>query len=268
MNQIRKIYTNEILSLDKIIGNLDRFREKHNFNLHDTLLTFVVLCPLVVAGQFTQSENLEMRKSNAKLGHAANFLWMVREPVHMEKNIEDFQTALILPMDDPDNPSLRALTHTLETGNEIDALRAALKEHVGPLHHGAGTLAMEMFEEIKDPETAKQYLEEKIASGGKIYGLGHRIYKGIDPRAVLLREILENRVENTDDEWILHVSEAVANEGGKLLASQKGIKAHPNIDLYNAAVYSTLGIPPEWNTLLFAISRAAGWMAHILELIE
>ncbi len=268
MNQLRKVYTNEIQSLDKLIDNLDRFREEHNLDLHDTLLAFVALCPLVIANQFTQSKDLEMRNPNDKLGHAANILWMTRETTQIENDIKDLQTALILPMDDPDNPSLSALTDALETGNEIDALHAALKKHVGPLHHGAGKLAMEMFEEIKEPNSTRQYLEKRVASGGKIYGLGHRIYRGFDPRAVVLRDMLEKRTMNTEGEWILHVSEVVAEEGGKLLASQKGIKAYPNIDLYNAAVYSTLGFPPEWNTSLFAISRAAGWMAHILELVQ
>jgi citrate synthase len=61
------------------------------------------------------------------------------------------------------------------------------------------------------------------------------------------------------------MSDAVAREGISLLSEYKGIQAFPNIDLYNAAVNFTFGLPPELNTSLFAISRSAGWMAHILE---
>ncbi|MHA2396991.1 MAG: citrate/2-methylcitrate synthase, partial [Candidatus Thorarchaeota archaeon] len=67
------------------------------------------------------------------------------------------------------------------------------------------------------------------------------------------------------DEWLLHVSDAVAREGKLLLSEYKGIQAFPNIDLYNAAVNFTFGFPPELNTSLFAISRSAGWIAHIWE---
>ena len=266
MNKFRELYTEDILTLELLIDRLSGFRREHNLNLHDTLLTYVSLSPTVVANQFAQSQNMDVKKTDKKLGHAENFLWMIRGIPQMKSEVRDLQTALILPMDDPDNPSLSALTKALENGDESDALRAALKAHIGPLHHGAGTLAMKMFEEIQKPDDAKQYLEKRVSSGEKIYGLGHRIYRGIDPRAVVLREMLERRTIKTCDEWILHVSDAVAREGKLLLSKHKGIDAFPNIDLYNAAVYFTFGFPYEQNTSLFAISRAAGWMAHILEL--
>lgn len=266
MYQLRKLYTKEIESLDSLIDRLAEYREKLNLNLHDTLLAFVTMSTLVIANRFTKSQSQEMREFNPELGHVAYFLWMTKGNQISESDLADFQTALILPMDDPDNPSLTALINALETGDEIDALHAALKEHVGPLHHGAGTLAMKMFEEIGKPENAREYLEERLNSGSKIFGLGHRIYQGIDPRAVVLEDMLVRRTMNSSDEWIVHVSEAVAREGRTLLAMKKGIDAFPNIDLYNAAVYHTFGFPPEFNTSLFAVSRAAGWMAHILEL--
>ncbi|MGY5865299.1 MAG: citrate/2-methylcitrate synthase [Candidatus Thorarchaeota archaeon] len=266
MNQFRELYSKNILSLELLIDRLSGIREEHSLNLHDVLLAYVSLCPMVVAHQFAQSQNIETETPDEKLSHAANFLGMVRGITQMDNEVRDLETALILPMDDPDNPSLTSLTQALEKGDESDALRAALKAHVGPLHHGAGTLAMAMFEDIQKPDNAKQYLAERLSSGGKIYGLGHRIYRGIDPRAVVLREMLERRTMKTYDEWILHVSDAVAREGKILLSKDKGIEAFPNIDLYNAAVYFTFGFPTELNTSLFAVSRAAGWMAHILEL--
>ncbi|MFW9807651.1 MAG: citrate/2-methylcitrate synthase [Candidatus Thorarchaeota archaeon] len=266
MKHLRNFYTEEIESLDSLIDRLAEYREKLNLNLHDTLLTYVTMSPLVIANQFAKLQNQEYREFNPELDHIANFLWMIKGNQINESDLTDFQTALILPMDDPDNPSLTALVHALEKGDEIDALRAALKEHVGPLHHGAGTLAMKMFEEIRKPERAQEYLDERLNLGAKIFGLGHRIYRGIDPRAVVLKEILARRAMNSSDEWLVHISEAVAREGKTLLAMKKGIDAFPNIDLYNAAVYHTFGFPSEFNTPLFAVSRAAGWMAHILEL--
>ncbi|MHA2077357.1 MAG: citrate/2-methylcitrate synthase [Candidatus Thorarchaeota archaeon] len=264
MIKLRDLYTEDILTLEILISKLPQFREDHGLSKHDTLLSFVTLCPMVIASQTARSLKQEMVEHDSELDHVANFLWMIRGISQMEVEVRDLQISLILPMDDPDNPSLSALTQEMKNRDIIAALHAALKEHVGPLHHGAGTLAMAMFDEIQKPENVRENLEERLKTGGKIYGLGHRIYTGIDPRAIILRELLERRTMKTCDEWLLHVSEAVAREGNILLSKEKGIEVYPNIDLYNAAVYFTFGFPPELNTSLFALSRSAGWMAHIL----
>ncbi|MFW9808659.1 MAG: citrate/2-methylcitrate synthase [Candidatus Thorarchaeota archaeon] len=263
MKSFRGFYTHDIKSIGNLIDRLGNFRTHSNLDLHDTLLAFVTLCPIIIANQLVHPK---INQQNRELNHAANFLRLAKGTALSKQDVIDFQTALILPMDDPDNPSLSALIQSLEDGDFTNALHAALREHVGPLHHGAGTLAMEMLTEIQKPENAHEYLENRLNSGEKIFGLGHRIYRGIDPRAVILREMLERRVLSTSQEWLMHVSDAVAKEGRMLLLQKKAIDAFPNIDLYNAAVYSTFGFHPELNTSLFAISRAAGWMAHILEL--
>lgn len=266
MKEFRSFYKKDIQSLNAIVNNLDTLRDKHGLDLYETLLTFVTMCPIVIANQLAKSQDRESEDAQDELGHAANFLWMVRGIMPMQTDVIDFQTSLILHMDDPDNPSLTALQQKLDDGEVSDALLAALSEHIGPLHHGAGTQAMIMFEEIQKPDNVIEYLKERLKSGQKIFGLGHRLYKGIDPRAVVLREMLRKRTVKTCDEWILHLSDAVAREGKMLLSEQKGVQAFPNVDLYNAAVYFTFGFPPEVNTSLFAVSRATGWMAHILEL--
>ena len=268
MIELRGLYREDIQSLDGLAYNLDRMKSEYELTLFDTLLAFVTLCPIVIANQFTKSQGRKVEKPHNELGHAANFLCMVRGVTSIHSDVEDFQTSLILPMDDPDNPSLTALQQTLEEGGISAALSAALKEHVGPLHHGAGSEAMTMFEDIQKPSNVKEYLKKRLESGGKIYGLGHRIYRGIDPRAVVLREMLERSILKTSHEWLLHVSDSVAKEGKILLSENKGIEAFPNIDLYNAAVNLSFGFPAELNTALFAVSRSAGWMAHILERLQ
>ena len=265
MVELRGLFKEHFRSLEILVANLDVIKEEHGLNLYETLLTFVTLCPLVIANQFAKTAGGQAEDPNKDLGHATNFLWMVQGKTPSQTDIADFQTSLILPMDDPDNPSLTALSQVLEQDKITEALLAALKEHVGLLHHGAGTQAMLMIKEIQTPEKTRECLTERLNSGRKIFGLGHRIYTGVDPRAVVLREILERRTLETDDKWLLSVSDAVVEEGHSLLAEHKGIQAFPNIDLYNAAVNFTFGFPPELNTSLFAISRSAGWMAHILE---
>jgi citrate synthase len=265
MMELRGLYKEDFQSLDELVQNLDRMKSEYELSLFDTLLTFVTLCPLVIANQFAVSQGRKAEDPDNELGHAANFLWMVHAIKPMQTDVIDFQTSLILPMDDPDNPSLTALCQVLDEGGVSDALHAALQKHVGPLHHGAGTEAIAMFENIQKPANARDNLKKRLESGGKIYGLGHRIYRGLDPRAQVLRDMLKRRTLKTCDEWLLHVSDAVAKEGKLLLSEYKGIEAFPNIDLYNAAVNLSFGFPAELNTSLFAVSRSAGWMAHILE---
>jgi citrate synthase len=265
MVELRGFYSRDIPTLNALVQVLDTIRDEQGLSLFDTLLAFVSLCPIIIANQFTKIQGRKAEEPNDNLGLAANFLWMVRGIEPTRTDLDDFQTSLILPMDDPDNPSLTVLYQTLREGEVSDALLAALKEHVGPLHHGAGTQAMAMLEEIQKPDNVREYLDKRVKSGGKIFGLGHRIYRGIDPRAVVLREMLERRTLKTRNEWLLHVSDAVAREGKLLLSEYKGIQVFPNIDLYNAAVNFTFGFPPELNTSLFAISRSAGWIAHIWE---
>jgi citrate synthase len=266
MIELRSYYDDDVNSLFDLAWNLRHIMEDKKLSLHDTLLTFVAIAPLVVAKEYGQIQNRMIKTPSRKIGHAANFLWMTKGVVPNDTDLNDFETSLILHMDDPQNPSLSALQKMIKDGQTIsDALLAALTSHMGKLHHGAGTEAMTMLEETREHRSVRSYLKRRLDSGGKIFGLGHRIYRGIDPRAVILREILKRRVLRTENEWLLDITDAVSREGRLLLSKQKGIDAFPNVDLYNAAVYFTLGFPPELNTSLFAVSRAAGWMAHILD---
>jgi citrate synthase len=263
---LRRYYTEEDLTLDDLSTNLNHLMEDIQLNLQETLLTFVAVSPLVVAKQICEFEKREAAKQNQELGHVANFIWMTKGIQPNDTDIRDIETTLILHMDDPSNPSLSALHSMIKDGKSVsDALLTALSVHNGPLHHGAGTEAMIMFEEIQHIVNLDEYLKQRLDSGKKIFGLGHRIYRGTDPRAIVLREILERKVMNTSNAWLLEIIDRVTKEGYSTLKSLKNVDAYPNVDLYNAAVYYCLGFPPTFNTELFAISRAAGWIAHILE---
>jgi citrate synthase len=182
------------------------------------------------------------------------------------QDLKDFETTLILHMDDPDNPSLSALEREINAGASIsEALSSALLIHRDPLHHGAGLRAMMMIEDIANPIMVRAKLLERLDSEQRIFGIGHRIYRTIDPRAVVLRNILKRRASGTKHEQLYKLVEKVATVGPSLARERKGLTLYPNVDLYNAAVYTTLGIPAELNTALFAMARTAGWMAHILD---
>ena len=267
MIEFRDLYSQDMDSLQSLAENFDNIKREHSLDQEDSLLAFVALSAVVAATTFSKSRGLEYQKPHPNLNLTANFLWMARGKEPSSQDLRDFQSCLILHMDDPDNPSLTGLRKVITEGNSIsNGLTAALTEHVGVLHHGAGTEAVRMFEEVRNHEDIVSCLRQRIKDGNKIFGMGHRIYRAFDPRALFLKEMLHRRASNTESDWVIEIIEKITREGSRLLSELKGIQAHPNVDLYNAATYATFGFPPEFNTTLFALARVAGWSAHILEL--
>jgi citrate synthase len=267
--EFRKFYSRDVMSLADLARSLDQLENKYRLSNKEVLFSFLSLSPLVVANDLYSSFTHVIEQPRNDLEQATNFLWMTKCTMPSEDDINDFQTSLVLHMDDPSNPSLTALNESMRDGKSIaDALIAAHTAHLGPLHHGAGTEAMRMFVEMRNSDNSVEYLRNRLNSGGKIFGLGHRIYRGVDPRARILEEILQRRTKNTPNEWIPHIIDQVKLEGQLLLKEEKGVEVYPNVDLYNAAVYFSLGFPLEFNTELFAVARAAGWIAHIMEWLK
>ena len=125
---------------------------------------------------------------------------------------------------------------------------------------------MQMILDIDNETQVAQYLSNRLRNGELVYGLGHRIYQTLDPRARVLKEILKRRACDSEIRKLANRIEIVARIGSELILKEKKKIVHPNVDLYNAAVYYSFGFPYFMNTELFAISRSAGWAAHILEL--
>jgi len=251
--------------LDRLVGNLDDIGKRYGLDLEHELLLLVAVFPVVVAAKWRRAHGLETISPRSELGHGANTLWMLGIS-NIGDVLKDFETCLILHLDDPQNPSLNVLEEKMQSGEPVSSsLSAALEEHSKALHHGAGEQAMLMMQEMGSPERAEEYLRSRIERGERVFGMGHRVYRAMDPRANVLRGILQRRTAGTDREILFRLTEAVATIGSRLLFELKGQKLYPNVDLYNAAVYSTFGIPAELNTDMFAISRVCGWAAHILD---
>jgi citrate synthase len=256
-----------MVSFKAVANKMTNIQEEHSLDIQDTLLAFVSISAITAAELFAQSQGVILPSPRDDLNLVPNFLWQTMQGKIPDRDIEQFQNCLILHMDDPDNPSLTALSQVLQQGGTIsEALVAALEKHVDILHHGAGTEAMKMFIEARNAESKSEFLQQHILKGNKIFGLGHRIYTGLDPRAAVLKEMLEERALKSENEWLIEITDEVETLGSKLLLDTKGIEVYPNVDFYNAATYSTFGFPYEFNTTLFALARVAGWSAHILEI--
>jgi citrate synthase len=250
-------------------GNLVSAVRGQQTNQLERLLALVACAPLVVAIRYREQQGMEAIDQRQDLGHSGNLLWMLTGTEPSTQDLKDFETCLILHMDDPDNPSLTALIHALEEGEVVnEAFAVALEEHKSPLHHGAGTRAAKMILDLRDTDDVEGEVRRAIEQGEKLYGLGHRIYRTIDPRARILQDMLRRRTRDTEKEWLPEHIKNVAEAGARALESEKGVQIYPNVDLYNAFVYSTFNLPIDINTDLFAVSRVAGWMAHALEFID
>ncbi|RDE16289.1 MAG: hypothetical protein C4K47_01875 [Candidatus Thorarchaeota archaeon] len=260
--------SNEETHLMVLASQLEDYAERFDFDVYESLIFFVTLTPMVITSQWRLAHGEKTISPRNDFGQAANLLRMLGNQTDQEL-VRDFETCLILHMDDPQNPSLNALEEKMKSGaSPSESLIAALNEHSKPLHHGAGWEAFKTISAIHDPADVPEMLADRMDRGDRIFGLGHRVYRTIDPRADVMREMLRRRTAGTPQESLFQVIEAIATEGSRLIMERKGLTVYPNIDLYNAAVYSVLGVPAELNTQMFAISRVCGWTAHILELLR
>jgi citrate synthase len=197
------------------------------------------------------------------LSHAANFLFMLRgePPTALEERALDL--ALVLMADHGLNASTFAARVTASTLSDMySAITSAMGTLKGPLHGGANQQAMEMLLEIGKTDNVERYITETLAAGKRIMGFGHRVYQTIDPRAVNLADMirtLEAEAENPD--WC-HLTLRIADT----VEEKKGL--YPNVDFYFAPALYTLGIPTDLFTPVFAMSRVAGWAAHVMEQYE
>lgn len=194
------------------------------------------------------------------LGEAAHFLYLLDDKDPSEQKVKTLDLAFVLHAEHGMNASTFSARVTISTLTDIySALTAAIATLKGPLHGGANEGVIQMLQEIDTPDRVDAYIEQALLEKRKIMGIGHRVYKVLDPRAPLLRKMaVELSQELGEPKWI-EMSERIA----ALMREKKGLNA--NVDFYSATVYYSLGIPTDLFTPIFAISRTAGWTAHILE---
>ncbi len=211
-------------------------------------------------------KNLEIKKPDMSLGHAANFLYMLKGEVPDEKTAKDFDTCLVLHAEHSFNASTFAARVVASTRASMYAsVGAALGALSGELHGGANTQVMEMLLEIDNIDKAEKWINSKLNAGEKIMGMGHAVYKTVDPRARILMDISEKLAERTGNTKWFELSRKIENVTRDVFKKHKGRDIYPNVDFYSPSVYYVMGIDPDLFTPLFAVSRISGWCAHIIE---
>lgn len=200
-----------------------------------------------------------------ELSHAANFLYMLTGEIP-DKEIEKiFDICLILHADHTFNASTFTARQVASTrAHMYSAASAAIGALSGELHGGANYEVMRMLLDIKTEDKAESWIKEKMDAGQRIMGMGHAVYKTYDPRARVLKELSKKLAKKTNLPWF-DITQKVEQVTMDEMKKRKGVDIFPNVDLYSASVYYMLKIPMDLNTPIFAISRVAGWAAHIIE---
>ncbi len=197
------------------------------------------------------------------LGHAANFLYMLSGQRPDALSVRAFDVGLILHADHELNASTFAARVTAATLSDVhSAVVSGVGTLKGPLHGGANADVMRMLlalgEDASD-ERAEDVVRAKLARKEKIPGFGHRVYRTEDPRATHLRRLSKELGERAGHPRWFEISQRIE----AVVHAEKGL--FPNVDFYSASAYHAMGIPVDLYTPIFAVSRVAGWTAHVLE---
>ncbi len=215
----------------------------------------------VIIAYFHRARNgLDLPPVRKDLNEAAHFLYLLDGKEPSEKKVQTLDLAFVIHAEHGMNASTFSARVSISTLTDIySAVTAAVATLKGPLHGGANEGVIHMLQEINTPDKVDAYIENALSEKRKIMGIGHRVYKVLDPRASHLRKMaIELSTELGEPKWI-EMSERIA----ALMKEKKGLYA--NVDFYSATVYYSMGIPTDLFTPVFAISRTAGWTAHILE---
>ncbi len=233
-------------------------------NCRDTLHQVAQLASVIAAYQ-RMKEGREYVPPDDSLDHGSNFLYMLRgtKPEEYEGRIMD--TCFLLHAEHEFNASTftaRVVASTLSTC--YCSISAAIGALYGSLHGGANEKVLSMLKEIGSFENVEPWVNRALAEKRKIMGMGHREYKAMDPRAIIMRRMLEELVEKKHDDknyrMLVKIEELV-----RKYMDERGKPIYPNVDFFSGSVYLLLGIPDHLFTPIFAAARVAGWLAHVLE---
>ena len=200
------------------------------------------------------------------LDHAANFLYMLTGNKPDEEISHFFDVCLILHAEHSLNASTFAAREVASTrAHMYAAVAAAVGSLSGELHGGANVRVMEMLQKIDSADQVEAFVNREMDEGRKLFGLGHAVYKVDDPRARILAPMSKIMGERTGEPRWYEISTVLEQKGKEIFKERKGIDIFVNVDFYSASLYYTMGIPIDFFTPVFAISRIAGWTAHVLE---
>lgn len=236
-------------------------------------IRLIAKVPTIAAASYRHSIGFPKSYPRNDLDYASRFLTMLREVPSEEFELNPvaakaLDLLLILHADHEQNASTSTVRLVGSTGaNPYASVASGVAALWGPAHGGANEAVLKMLKEIGKPENVASAVEKakNKDSGFRLMGFGHRVYKNYDPRAALVRKMTHDVLAqlNVNDpllEVAMRLEEAALKD--EYFVQRK---LYPNVDFYSGLIYKALGIPVEMFTVMFAIGRTPGWVAHWLE---
>lgn len=232
----------------------------------DRAISLIAKFPGIVAAWERIRSGKDIVLPNAKLDHAANFLYMLKGETPDADAEHFFDVGLVLHAEHSFNASTFSARQVASTrAHMYAAVTAAVGSLSGELHGGANVRVMEMLKRIGSVDKVQDYINRELDAGRVIFGLGHAVYKTDDPRALILAPMAQTMCKKMGEPHWYDISKRLEEKSKEAFKQRKGIDIFLNVDFFSASLYYAMGIPTDLFTPVFAISRIAGWTAHVLE---
>ena len=242
-------------------------------SLNKQIVRLIAKMPTLAAAAHRFSVGMPFVYPDNSLGYAENFLsmmWKVAEPRYEPDPVlaRALDILFILHADHEQNCGTTAMrTVASAHADPYSATAAATAALYGPRHGGANEAVLRMLKDIGTIDNVPAFIEGVKNGKGKLQGFGHRVYKNFDPRASIIKRTADEVFKVTGKNPLLDVAlklEEVALQDDYFVSR----KLYPNVDFYSGLIYQAMGFPSEMFTVLFAIPRTAGWLAHYRELLD
>ena len=216
--------------------------------------------PVMVADQFRVMKGLQPVMAKPELGHSANFLYMLTGEEPTPEQVRALDVSLILYAEHEFNASTFTARVIVSTQSDLHSgIVGAIGALKGPLHGGANEKVMDVVRAAGGPDAAERWTLDALARKERIMGFGHRVYKAGDVRAGILREFARQAATTPElQQW-----EETAVVIERVMGQKKNM--FPNLDWPAGRLYHAMGLEIPLYTPMFAMSRVAGWAAHVIE---
>ena len=229
----------------------------------DEAISIAARFPAILAAFFRFRQGLEPIKGRPDMGTAQNYLYQLFGTVPEERHWKPLETYLVLLADHGLNASTFTARVIASTDSDLSSsLTGAVGALKGPAHGGAPAKVLDMLNEIGSADNVEAWLTNALDTGQRLMGFGHRVYKAEDPRA----EILRGMAETASTPEFFALSKTTEDRALAMLEERKpGRRLYTNVEFYSAAVLAAVGLPGDMFPPTFAVARAVGWSAHVLE---
>ena len=241
--------------------------------LNRQIVRLIAKMPTLAAAAHRFSVGMPFVYPDNSLGYTENFLsmmWKIAEPRFEPDPVlaKALDVLFILHADHEQNAGTTAMRVAGSAhADPYVATAAAAATLYGPRHGGANEAVLKMLNQIGSIENIPAYIETVKQGKAILQGFGHRVYKNFDPRATIIKKTADEVFKVTGKNPLLDIAlklEEIALKDDYFISR----RLYPNVDFYSGIIYQAMGFPPEMFTVLFAIPRTSGWLAHYQELLD